>query len=186
MANIIPKDKREKIFALVYNRADAFGYCTRNRPDNSMFMSSLVNDSEIGGILSEFMPKEEVRTYVKDTILNKYTKELVKRKMATIEAVTVFQIVYGVDTQLVGKTGAISICRSENGDIYVLSVGTYLKWETTLRKALEYIAANENVKTPNVHVCLGLVVTNDDITSGDKKATEDELAIINTKAFFIG
>lgn len=185
MPNNIPRDKRERIFELVYDRADAFGYCTRNRPDNSMFMNSLVNDPEIGGVLSQYMPTGEVRTYVKDTILNKYAKDLVKRKMAAIEPIPVFQIVYGIDTHFVGKTGQITVCRANNNDIYVLSAGTYLKWETALRKALEYITSKELVKDHGVHICLGLVVTNDDITSGDKKAIEDELSIVNARAFFI-
>lgn len=186
MANNIPKDKRERIFELVYDRADAFGYCTRNRPDNSMFMNSLVNDPEIGGVLSQYMPTGEVRTYVKDTILNRYTKDLVKRKMATIEPIPVFQMVFEVDTLFVGQTGHITVCRASNNDVYVLSTGTYLKWETALRKALEYIASKGLSENHVVHICLGLVVINDDITSGDKKAIEDELSIVNTKAFFIG
>lgn len=186
MTNNLPANIRTDIFELVYNRADAYGYATRTRPDNRRFLNSLVTDSDIGGVLQEFMPQEDIRTYIKDTILNRYTKDLVKRKMATLEPAAVFQMVFGVDTLYVGGKKPVSICRGSNNEFYVLSTGTYLKWETALRKAVEFVAASEKLCNARVHICLGLVVINDDITIGDKKAIEDELTIVNAKAFFIG
>lgn len=182
----IPEDRRSKIFALVYERADSFGYATRNRPDNGMFMNNLVNSPDIGGVLAQFMPQEAVRTYIKDTILNHYTKDLVKRKSAAIEPVSVFQTVFGVDTLFVGEKKPVSVCRSADNDVYVLSVGTYLKWETALRKALEHIASIESAQREHVHICLALVVINDDITIGDKRHIEAALDLIGAKVYFAG
>jgi len=182
----IPEAKRAQIFSLVYEKADAFGYATRNRPDNGMFMNSLVNDAEIGGVLAQYMPQEAVRTYIKDTILNHYTKDLVKRKSAVIEPIAVFQTMFGVDTLFVGEKKPVSVCRSADNEVYVLSIGTYLKWETALRKALEHIATLEAVDRNQVHICLGLVVINDDITIGDKRHIEAALDLIGAKVYFAG
>lgn len=182
----IPEEKRAQIFALAYERADSFGYATRNRPDNGMFMNNLVNDPEIGGVLAQFMPQEAVKTYIKDTILNHYTKDLVKRKSAAIEPVAVFQTVFGVDTLFVGEKKPVAVCRGADNEVYVLSVGTYLKWETALRKALEHIASMESIHKDHVHICLGLVVINDDITIGDKRHIEAALDLIGAKVYFVG
>lgn len=182
----IPEDKRSEIFSLVYERADAFGYATRNRPDNSMFMNNLVNAPDIGGVIAQYTSQETVRTYIKDTILNHYTKDLVRRKSAAIEPVTVFQAMYGVDTLFVGKKKLVTVCRDTQNNVYVLSVGTYLKWETAMRKALEHIVTLDDVEKEQIHICLALVVINDDITIGDKRHIEAALSLIGAKVYFAG
>ena len=75
MANRLPPQVRTKITKLVYEKADEFGYMECDRVQNSQFMDILVEDREVGGVLQQYMQKERVRTYIKDTILNRYTKD---------------------------------------------------------------------------------------------------------------
>ena len=35
-------------------------------------MTQLVNDPQVGGIFREYMPEGEVRTYIKDAVLNRH------------------------------------------------------------------------------------------------------------------
>jgi hypothetical protein len=80
----------------------------------------------------------------------------------------------------------VSISRSEDGGIFVISDGTVLKWETALRKALEIIAREPslivNGKTPSI--CLLLAVINQDITEGEKKHIIAALDAMSVKARF--
>jgi hypothetical protein len=66
-------------------------------------MNSLVDSPEIGGRLREYMTGEEVRTYIKDTLLNAYAKAIVKRKLSCTEPLAVINALYGETTAFVAK-----------------------------------------------------------------------------------
>jgi hypothetical protein len=70
----VPDDIRD-VFEAVYKKADDHKYIAKGRPENSLFMNQLVADPAIGGKLGEHMAKSKVKTYIKDTILNRYAKE---------------------------------------------------------------------------------------------------------------
>ena len=175
--NNMPKKVRDKIFKVVYKKADEFGYMECDRVQSGQFMDLLVDDPEVGLILIEYMPKERVRTYIKDTILNRYTKLVTNRALAAKSPETTIKEVYGVAANVIdnvtSKGNVLSILRSEEGNIYVVSSGTVLKWETTL---------TVNDKAP--YVCLKLSTPAQALTDADKKLIQSALGAVGVKAVF--
>lgn len=186
MANKLPKNVSSEVRNRTYTKCDEYGYSSRSRTENTAFMNSLVEEPEIGGRLREYMTGEEVRTYIKDTLLNAYAKANVKRKLACLTPMNVVSSVFNIKTNFVGRLGETSICRSGNNTIYLVQTGTLLKWETALRKVLECLAANPHLseKSSSLEMCLLLVVTNDELSYGDKHQIEIALGFIGVKVCF--
>ena len=161
-----------------------------DRVQSGQFMDLLVEDPEVGLILIEYMPKERVRTYIKDTILNRYTKLVNNRALAAVTPEDTIKGVYddtaAVIDNVTSKGNVLSILRSEGGTIYVVSSGTVLKWETALRKALEIIASKPTLtvdgKSP--FVCLKLSTPTQALTEADKKLIQSALGAVGVKAVF--
>ena len=65
--------------------------------------------------------------------------------------------------------------------------GTYLKWETALRKLLECVASvdllQDNTKSANL--CLVLTVSNGEITLADQVHLQKALDYIGVKVFLV-
>lgn len=192
MAKLVPKEKALRVRKTVYDKADAYGYATRSRNDNGLFMDNLLEDSEVGGILKEYMPKSKIRTYIKDSILNAYAKNRAKKILTAKSPENIVLQVFSVRSFIIqegkGKDSGVSVCRAEDGRIFVISEGTVLKWETALRKALELIAREPkliiNGKTPQI--CLQLAALSADITDGEKAHIATALDAISVKAQFCG
>lgn len=190
MTMVLPKKKATLVKTGVYAKADEFGYSTRSRTENNQFLDSLVEDAEIGGVLCDYLPKEKIRTYIKDGILNAYAKGFTKNALDEVSPTDTIQQIYGVSSSVIqqctGKDARVSVFRSEDGRIFVVSGGTVLKWETALRKALELIARESGLtidkKTPAI--CLHLVPTTNHLTAADKKHIQTALAAIGVQAVF--
>lgn len=192
MAKVLTSEQKAQIKKIVFEKADAFGYASSGRSDSGKFMDELVEDSEVGSILKQYMAKERVRTYIKDTMLNAYTKELTRKILTAISPSDTIRELYGVESSIIqkcsGKDASVSVSRSVDGRIFVTSGGAVLKWETALRKALELIARQPMLIVDNATpiICLHLAVVSQDITDGDKKHITDALAAISVKAYFCG
>ena len=186
MANKLPKNVSREVRNRTYAKCDEYGYSSRSRTENTAFMNSLVEEPEIGGRLREYMTGEEVRTYIKDTLLNAYAKANVKRKLACLTPMDVVLSVFAIETDFVGRLGETSICRSCSNAIYLVQTGTLLKWETALRKVLECVAAHPHLSenSSSLEMCLLLVVTNDELSYGDRQQIEVALGFIGVKVFF--
>lgn len=190
MPKKLPNKKKKQIETLIYARADDVGYRTLSRPESSRFLDSLVEDTAVGGVLREYYPKENIRTYIKDGILNAYMKRFTNDALDGVSPTDTIQRLYGVSSSVIqqctGKDARVSVSRSEYGRIFVVSGGTVLKWETALRKALELIAKETGLsidgKTPEI--CLHLVVTNNSLTVADKEHITTALGAIGVKAIF--
>lgn len=190
MPKKLPSKKKNQIEALIYAKADDVGYRTLSRPESSQFLDSLVEDTAVGGVLREYYPKENVRTYIKDGILNAYMKRFTKGALDEVSPTDTIQQIYGVSSSVIqqctGKNARVSVSRSDDGRIFVVSGGTVLKWETALRKALELIARETGLsvdgKTPEI--CLHLVATNHSLTVADKKHIATALDAVGVKAIF--
>ena len=53
---------------------DERNYLGQSRKENGKLMAELVSMPEIGGVLSEYMAKSAIKTYIKDAIINAYSK----------------------------------------------------------------------------------------------------------------
>ncbi|MBS3976451.1 MAG: hypothetical protein KGZ75_06955 [Syntrophomonadaceae bacterium] len=192
MAKVLTADKKAKVKKAIFDKADKFGYASCGRNDSGRFMDELVNDPEVGGVLKEYMSKERIRTYIKDGVLNAYTKELVRKALKAASHIETIRQMYSVESSVIqkckGKEAGVVVSRSADGRIFVTSNGTVLKWETALRKALEIIAREPgltvNGTTPAI--CLHLAVVSPDINDGEKKHITDALDAISVKARFSG
>jgi len=183
----VPPKVRQEVKSTVYRKADEHGYSNRDRVENSHFMNNLANDPEVGGKLVEHMLKTDVRRYIKDTILNRYAKDKTAEELS-LESVRVIREVLdqgSVEIEL-KKSKRLSLHRLDDGDFVLLAGGTFLKWETALRKTLEYVASAPGLPPKNgrLHLVLNLATNNKPLTSGDRNHLSDALAYIDIKVFF--
>ena len=189
---MLTHEKKEQIKKLIFEKANSFGYSSCARNDSGVFMDGLVEDPEIGGSLKEYMTKERIRTYIKDSVLNAYSKELTKKILNTVSATETIRQIYSAQSTVIqiskGKNTGLSVLRSEDGRIFVVSCGTILKWETALRKALELIARQPSmiVKNTRPTICLHLAIIGPDITDVEKKHITTALDSISVKVRFCG
>ncbi len=188
--NALPQSVRGKIKDAVFKKADEFGYMECSRIESGRFIDTLVEDADIGRVLIEFMPKERVRTYIKDGVLNAYAKGLTKKALATSTPEKTIKDVYHETASVVvtgkGKQSGLFVLRSTKGTFYVVSGGTVLKWETALRKALDIIANTPRliVKGQPPYICLKLSLRAQTMTEADKKHIVKALGAVGVKAVF--
>ena len=104
------------------------------------------------------------------------------------DAVILIKKIYGQDSVLIeGEQGAkdsrLSLHRLANGEFLIVSSGTWLKWETALRKALEFIARAPGLPpaSTNLNVLIILAPGGRTLTGGDKKLLNDALSFIGVK-----
>ena len=190
MAKLLTHEKKEQIKKLIFEKADSFGYSFCARNDSGIFMDGLIDDPDIGGSLKEYMTKEKIRTYIKDSVLNAYSKKLTKKILDTVSATETVRQIYSVKSSVIqvrnGKNTGVSVLHSDDGRIFVISCGTILKWETALRKALELIARQPSMIVNNAtpSICLHLAIVGVDITDTEKKHIITALDSISVKVRF--
>ncbi len=188
----LPKKVQSEVKKAVFEKADQFGYMESGRVDNGKFIDSLVDDAAVGLVLIEYMPKERIRTYIKDGILNAYAKAFTKKALAVADPEKTIEEIYDVTASVIqtckGKQKGVYVLRSEAGEIYVVSGGTVLKWETALRKALEIIANEPTLIVDDVSpgICLQLALSGQSLTEADKIHIISALDAVGVRAAFYG
>ena len=187
MAHKLPQNVRVQLKTLTFAKAEEIGYGTRSRTENGAFLDSLAADPAIGGVLKQYMPASAVRTYIKDGILNAYAKAKVREKVAEVSLPSIVYDLYGSAAAEIGVALDTHILRDSNDVIYAIHFGTYLKWETALRKLLEYVVSNECAQEAKdqMKLCLVLTVASGEMSFGDQQQVEEALDYIGVKVFFI-
>jgi hypothetical protein len=182
----INKEIAKSIKRIIFQKADKFGFTLRSRNENGHFMDELVETPEIGGVLIQYMPKERIRTYIKDGVLNSYTKQKKYDILLQDSPDVIIKSMHNKTGVLIQEEGGVSIFRLENGKIFLLSKGTVLKWETALRKALDTIAKHSNLTATETHpeICLHLAVIDKGTTGSGKAHIKKALAAIKVKIWF--
>lgn len=183
----VPKKTKIAIQKEVFDEADRFGYMERSRYDSGSFLDRLVESPKVGKKLAEYMEQAHVRTYIKDAILNAYTKMKKKEALESIPPEKLIKDVYGDDASIIqefgGKHKGMYVLRGKSGKFYILSPGTVLKWETALRKALQ-VVAQEPLGGETPRICLSLYNGEQPMTEPDRKLIIDSLAVVGVKATF--
>lgn len=154
MSKKIPHDIAKEIKEFVFQEADRINYLSRTRKDNGTFLDQLVLMQEVGGRLNMYMRQAEIRTYIKDAILNRYSKDKTQEERPS-ELSTIIKERLGMDVFLVeceSKTQINLFKSPANCCFIVVADGTFLKWETALKKALMYIASKPFVDQSDMHV----------------------------------
>lgn len=189
MSNSLPPKVAKEIKKIVHQEADQQRYCSMSRPESGAFMDSLVKRDEVGGVISQYIPKAEVRTYIKDGILNAYSKAYA-RKSRPSDLGSVINSAYGMDCAFIEKRGDVEIYAAHQGDSrkYVLiAYGTFLKWETALRKLLICLASfNDSVSSGDVYLLAILMAQGKVIAPADKALVAKALARCSAQAHIVG
>jgi len=183
----LPRKIQQQIKMVVYEKADEHCYMTRDRISNGVFMENLVRDSAVGGVLTDYMSKPELKTYIKDAILNRYAKD----KMATelsLDRKKLIKHFFHLDSEEIpiDSGSRLSLHRLESGEFVVISCGTLIKWETALRKALELIAKAPTLSDNKVHLLLRIAAVGKPFTESDKKHLNKALSFIGVRLSFAG
>ncbi|MPN59438.1 hypothetical protein SDC9_207159 [bioreactor metagenome] len=147
-------------------------------------MDDLLNDANIGGRIREYVPSDRIRTYIKDAILNAYTKDKKRQILNADSPIDLVREHFHSESTIATDGEEVSLCISTDlSRKFVVCTGTVLKWETALRKALEYI-----VRTPDLiefpQIILKLVETKARSTEADQRQIVEVLARINVRVSF--
>lgn len=188
MANSIPSSITRSIKRDIINRLETSDYLHQNRIQNGRLMDDLVSDPGIGGVLAQYMPKESVKTYIKDAIINPFSKnanyqlftiEKIEKRLSNLEGCPVHCIE--------GKNSAKDLLfRSESGVIIAASKGTITKWETALRRVLEFIAKAKELPPLGVNMKIYILIssTGKQLTQSEIKHIEKTLRLISIGVVF--
>lgn len=181
----VPPHIRQEVKSSVYKKADEHGYRRMGRVQNGIFMEHLVKDPEVGGKLADYIAKSELKTYIKDAILNRYSKDKIADELSSDAAGIIREVLGQGSTEIEAKK-RLSLLRLDNGDLVILAGGTFLKWETALRKALEYVASSPGLppKDQNLYLVLSLAIGGEPLTTGDMDHLNKALSLIGVSVFF--
>ncbi len=183
----LPKDVEKEIRTIAHTLCAQYNYGTGDI-DSTNFIDMLLKRPDIGGRLKEYLPDASVRVYIKDTLCGKYTKRLTAQKLEGVTAVDAVRETYGVETVILGKSRDVIICRNpQTGIQYLVSHSTFVRWESALRKVLEYLAKTaSNYDDPEtVKICLIVVDQTAKMTYGDKMFLAKTLSFVNAKALIL-
>lgn len=178
---MIPNNIKHDIKIAVFRKADAHDYMNRTRPENRRFMQDLVEDAEVGGKLASFMEKSEIKTYIKDGILNAYSKA----KLGPPEDLKdVLKREVGDECEEIEYLSKnVWLYSGKDGMAYIVACGTYLKWESALRKALENVACLK--KDTHSEIILVLSIQARHATTPDMELTKKALTRIGVRCVFV-
>lgn len=190
MSKKVPEDVAKEIKEYVFHEADRVNYLARSRTDNGVFLAQLVSKPEVGDKLSQYMKKAEVRTYIKDAILNRYSKDKAQDERPKILEPIILNIM-GIETNLIEQESVNQIMlykSSKNSCFVVIADGTFLKWETALRKALFFIASKpfSEQSGVSVNIILTLFARYQKVSPSDLRNLQKALSLCNAIPFVYG
>ena len=188
MARDLPKGIQVKVREAVYRKADNFGYMHKSRVDNGLFMENLIKDREVGGILTQLMERDAIKTYIKDAVLNRYMKEKKKTILPSHPdgLLPIVKKLYQQGANSIHAANPVFLFRLDNSDILLIAQGTLLKWETALRKALEFIEKSPGLppKEGSFHVVLNIASLGQPSTAADREHLRKTLAYVGVDIYF--
>lgn len=186
MAQNLPEAVRVTVRDAIYRKADEFSYMHKNRIESGVFMENLVRDPGVGRILADFMGKDSIKTYIKDAVLNRYMKEK-KKSCLPSDPDAILLLARKFFTQsatLIHKEGGVVfLFRLDDGDLLLIVQGTLIKWETALRKALEFIARSPGLppKAGVLHTLLNIAVLGLPFTAADRSHLASALSHVGVR-----
>ena len=190
MSAKIPQSVAKKIKETVFEAADEANYLAMARTDSGAFLNGLVTRSDVGDEIIKHISRDEVRHYIKDAILNRYSKD--KTKESTPDDLKpIVKSTYGLEAEESHSEVNLGLYKSTEPDrrneYVVISKGTVLKWETALKKALLFISAKPFSKTASeVHILLLLFAQHKLVPPSDKNNLENALERCGAKPYIYG
>ncbi len=190
MSTKLPPEVAKKVKKVVYEAADTADYLAMARTDSGKFLNGLVARDDVGGVIAQFVKKDQVRHYIKDAVLNRYSKD--KTQEAKPDDLSpIIKKIYSLECEESHKEDKLALFRvtteGHEKEYVVVADGTVLKWETALRKALLFIAGNPfSERSERIHILLMLYAQHKKVTPSDKKHLQKALEISSAKAFVFG
>lgn len=183
---VIPKDIKLKLVAAVRERLDIEGYFSQGLSNNSQLLDELAADSNIGGVLNQYMKKEKVRTYIKDCIIGKYAKAKNSELLLTDKIINDLERVDGGKLSIIKDKEQVLVAISEYDGAFIYAAkGTVLKWESALRKLLENRANLNSDANMTIRLYLILSNTGRNLTESEKTNLTITLGIIGVKILLV-
>ncbi len=179
----LPDDVRDEVFQVVYQKADEHKYVAKGRKENGLFMNQLVRDSLVGGRLAEYMAKGHLKTYIKDTILNRYAKERkrlpkdIGRIISSHYSCTIHEIEYVAKDHL-------SFHRTEDNQYLIVARINYLKLETAIRKLALYAAGRITAELPSLDLIVIIFEQGCPVNTADRELVTKGLELLGVKTFW--
>jgi len=190
MGKKVPKGVAKEIKETVFREADQINYLAQARNNNGMFFDQLVSMPEVGGRLSGFMPKSEIRTYIKDSILNRYSKNKAQEERPNSDdLILIIKQLLEIDAHFVECKSKVTLFKSPiNNCFIVIADGALLKWETALRKALLYLTAKPffDQKDMEINIILTLFARGEKVTPSNMHHLEKSLSLCNAIPYLYG
>lgn len=183
MSARIPKDVIISIREQIFRILDEVQYLSQDRKENGKVMDRLVADPDIGGRIAEYVGKPRIKTYIKDAVINRYAKE---RTRPPMDLTSILEDEYGAKyLPLVISKGRNDVCvfRSESGGLAVVCCGRLIKWESALRKLIEFLGQKSEklriLSSRQPDMLLILMSGGKVIPDSDRTLLEKNLAIVN-------
>ena len=187
MAKKLPENVRKQIRQLVYDRADKANYLAQGRDENGRFMMTLVNDPAIGGVLREYKSADEIKTYIKDGVLNRYTKEKHADALENCSTESLIAGSFGMSVEIATK-GQVTLYKSTErmASYCVVGNGNSDKWETALRHALIYVTnLPEETQKQDIRIALRCTSPRGKLSMSDKDHIREALNRIGVEYYCI-
>ena len=186
----MPTKVSNSVKKAVYNLADKVDYLAQGRTENGLFMDELISSANIGGVLANYMAKADIKTYIKDAILNRYAKDKKEEANQTNNEVLIKECfdLDAIKLEHTASSRASLYKTAESGVFIVVAEGTYLKWETALRKAMLYSASKPffQKKDSTIMMLLKLFASRKVIPESDKRLLQSALRKYNAVACIYG
>jgi len=183
----LPRHIQQSVKSAVYQKADVHGYMHRDRIANGIFMDYLIQDPEVGGKLSAYMSRNDIKTYIKDAVLNRYSKDKTANQL-DVDQVCLIKKIFNQDAFLMEESvsARLSLYRLSSHEILLFVGGTLLKWETALRKALEFVTASPGLSSDGhkVVILLYLATNGRTLTKSDREFIREALRFVGVSVAF--
>jgi hypothetical protein len=180
----IPKNIKNDIKKLIYARLDECSYLSQTMRENGAVMERLARDPDIGGKIAEYTGREKVKTYIKDAMINKYSK---LRTKAPDDLSDIVASVFGGTAKKQPSrppSKGVDVYKNNKGDLVIVSSGRLLKWESALRKLLEHIGrdlSSTGASRPAHKMLIVLVSGGKKIPPADVQHLQRSLGSINVQ-----
>ena len=190
MSTKLPPRVARRIKRIIYIAADAEDYLAMSRADSSQFLNDLVAHDDVGGVINQYIRRDQVRHYIKDAVLNRYSKDKTEEASPS-DLLPIIRKVYGLDCEESDKKNKLILFRvttdGHENEYVVVAYGTVLKWETALRKALLFISGSPfSKKAETIYILLMLFAKHKRVAPSDRKHLEKALALADTEVFIFG
>lgn len=190
MINKVPTKVSNSVKKVVYTLADQVKYLAQGRTENGVFMDKLISNAKVGGVLVDYMPRADIKTYIKDAILNRYSKDK-KEQANQTDNKELIKLFFKLNANKLEHAAVpkVSLYKTAEAGIFiVVAEGTYLKWETAFRKAILYGASKPFFKKTDskIMILLKLFASQKIIPESDKRLLHRALAKYNATAYIYG